>query len=317
MIELASPVSVPAAVSVGVSAALAVAIAFLLDTIVGEPPQRLHPVAWFGMAVAAVDREWRRPRVVGTLALGLPLGAAAMVWAVVSVAPGPVEALVAGLVLFVTLSRRLLRSEARAVIAASESDPAAARERLPALAGRDPEPLAPEELRSAAVESAAENLADGLVAPLAAFAVGALVSLPVAAAAAAWVKGVNTLDSMLGYRSKAVGGPSARLDDLVMAVPARASAVLLAGVALNPAAIRRAAAWARTPPSPNSGWPMATLSAAIDVRLEKPGSYVLNPDAAFPDVDCGLEGVRLVDRAAVASFLLSGGWVLGLGGVLG
>jgi len=63
-------------------------------------------------------------------------------------------------------------------------------------------------VRSAAVESAAENLADGLVAPLLAFAVGAFVSLPVAAGAAAWVKGVNTLDSMLGYREKRVGTPA-------------------------------------------------------------------------------------------------------------
>ncbi|AUX09822.1 adenosylcobinamide-phosphate synthase [Halalkaliarchaeum desulfuricum] len=317
MIDVASSMSVPAGLSVGASATLAVAIAFLLDAIIEEPPEGLHPVVWFGTVVATVDREWARPGLVGALALGLPLAGAAAVWAVVHITPGPADAVVAGIALFVTLSRRLLLSEARAVIADSESDLVAARERLPALAGRDSEPLAAEELRSAAVESAAENLADGLVAPLVAFAIGALVSLPIAAAAAAWVKGVNTLDSMLGYRSKAVGGPSARLDDLVMAVPARVSAVLIAAVSLDPGAVRRASRWAKAPPSPNSGWPMATLSAVADVRLEKPGSYVLNPAAAFPDVDRGLEGVRIVDRAAIAAFLLSGGWVLGLGGVLG
>ena len=317
MIDILSVVNLAAEDSVGASAALAVAIAFLLDAAVGEPPERLHPVAWFGAVVATVDREWARPRLVGMLALGLPLAAAVVVWAIVHLAPGLAGTLVAGLALFVTLSRRLLLSEARAVIAESESDPPAARERLPALAGRDPETLTPEELRSAAIESAAENLADGLVAPLVAFSIGALVSLPVAAAAAAWVKGVNTLDSMLGYRSKAVGGPSARLDDLVMALPARASALLVAVVALDPGSLRRAEAWAKSPTSPNSGWPMATVSAVVDVRLEKPGSYVLNPDAASPDVDRGFESVRLVDRAAIAAFLLSGGWVLGLGGVLG
>lgn len=291
------------------TATLAVLVAVTLDRLVAEPPRPVHPVAWFGRLVAPLDREWARPRLVGLLALALPVAAALVVASVVLVATRrhPVAGwVVAGLVLFSATSLRMLLDEARAVVEASETDPETARARLPALVGRDPSALAPGEMRSAAVESAAENLSDGLVAPLLAFGLGALVSLPVAAGAATFVKTVNTCDSMLGYRSKPVGWAAARLDDLVMFVPARASAGLLAAVALAPGAIRRATAWARAPTSPNSGWPMATLATAIGVRLSKPGAYDLDPAGQLPDRDAATRALRLVGRAGTASFLLAG-----------
>ncbi|WP_255150240.1 adenosylcobinamide-phosphate synthase CbiB [Halorarius halobius] len=290
-------------------AAGAVLLALALDALVGEPPTRLHPVAWFGRVVAPLDREWSRPRLVGTLAVPLALAAGAAVGGLVGVAlrhSFAAAAVVAGLALFATTSLRMLLAEARGVVAASEADPAAARDRLPALVGRDPSALSPAEIRSAAVESAAENLADGLVAPLLAFAVGSLVSLPVAAGAAVAVKAVNTCDSMLGYRSKPVGWASARLDDVVMVVPARVTAVLLAVAALAPGALRRASDWATAPPSPNSGWPMATLAATIDRRLSKPGAYTLNAEAPFPDVEAAERGVAVVARAGLLAYLLAG-----------
>jgi adenosylcobinamide-phosphate synthase len=199
----------------------------------------------------------------------------------------------------------MLVSAAREVVAASETDLDAARESLLALAGRDASALSAGELRSAAVESAAENLADGLVAPLLAFALGAQLSLALGVAAAAWVKGVNTLDSMLGYRSKPVGWASARLDDAVMWLPARLSALLVALARPAPRSLAAARRWARTPPSPNSGWPMATLAVALDVELTKPGVYTLNPDAELPTPDRATTGVRTVAVAGVLAFALA------------
>ncbi|MFB6177989.1 MAG: CobD/CbiB family cobalamin biosynthesis protein, partial [Halobaculum sp.] len=254
-------------------AAGAVLLAFGLDAAVGEVPTRTHPVAWFGTVVAPFDREWSHPRAVGSaVAVLLPLAAAAAVGGVVAAAGSLaplLSALVAGVALFVTTSLRRLLSVARAVVTATESDVDAARERLRALAGRDASDLSPGAIRSAVVESVAENLADGLVAPLGAFVVGAVVfgavlvspfaeelagfclgafvSLPAAAAGAAWVKAVNTLDSMLGYRSKPVGTPSARLDDAVMLVPARVSSALLAVAALAPQALLAARTHAGVP----------------------------------------------------------------------
>lgn len=295
------------------TAAGAVALAFALEAAFAEPPASLHPVAWFGRAVAPFDREWTHPRAVGALvAVVLPLAAAVLVGSLVALAgrvDARVAASVAGLALFATTSLRMLSAEARAVVAATETDLDAARDRLQSLAGRDAGGLSAGELRSAAVESAAENLADGLVAPLLAFAVGAAVSLPVAAAAAAWVKAVNTLDSMLGYRSKPVGTASARLDDAVMWVPARVSAALLALAGLDAGALARAREHAGAPPSPNSGWPMATLAAVLGVRLAKRDVYDLPLGGAFPTVAESRRGVRVVGIAGALAYALAAGVV--------
>ncbi|MFD1595836.1 CobD/CbiB family cobalamin biosynthesis protein, partial [Haloplanus litoreus] len=217
-----------------------------------------------------------------------------------------VGGVVAGLVCFVATSRRMLIDEARTVVALGETDLPAARERLRALAGRNADSLSAGEVRSAAVESAAENLADGLVAPLAGFALLAPVSLPLAAAAAAWIKAVNTLDSTFGYRSKPMGWAPARLDDAVMWLPARASAALLAIAGGRPAALRSARSSARVPDSPNSGWPMATLAILLGVRLEKPGVYALPGGTALPTRADADRGVAVVSRAGWLAFGLAG-----------
>jgi adenosylcobinamide-phosphate synthase len=313
---------------VGLTATAAVGVAAALDAAFAEPPEQAHPVAWFGRLVAPLDREWRHPDAVGVAAVAvLPALAAAVAGGTtllaVRTAPatdGGVARVVVGATvasgwLFATTSRRMLLSVAGEVVAASADDVAAAREAAPGLVGRDPADLSSGELRSAAVESAAENLADGLVAPLLAFAVGVQVAqllavggwlplavvgwvpLAVGVAAAAWVKAVNTMDSMLGYRSTPVGRASARLDDAVMWLPARASAALLALAAADPWALVRASADSDAPASPNSGWPMATLAAALGVRLEKPGAYVLNAGADLPSVAAARRGLDAVGAA--------------------
>ena len=278
------------------TAVVAVVVAFALDAAVAEPPARLHPVTWFGHVVDACDRPWRYPRLTGGLVAGaLPLTAAVTAGATITLGSdlttsNSITAVVvlgglSGLWLFATTSRRMLIDVTREVLDDVETDPDRARDSIRALVGRDTTALSPGELRSGAVESASENLADGLVAPLLAFAIGAHLSLSVAVAAAVWVKAVNTLDSMLGYPAKPHGTASARLDDLVMWVPARVSAALLSIAAVDFAAPVRAAQWAHAPPSPNSGWPMATLATILDVRLTKPGVYTLNGAADLPTAD--------------------------------
>lgn len=343
------------------TAATAVAVAFGFDVAFGEPPTRVHPVALFGWLVGRIERAITsgsneragRKRPAGALvALVLPLcfaGVAAGVVAAGSHISPWIGAALAGLTLFSTTSLRLLLTSARDVIDATEADLDRARYELRALAGRDAAGLDAPHVRSAAVESLAENLADGLVAPLAAFtlvaasagaltgagavaagsnAVSTSVPLSAAAGAAAWVKGVNTLDSMLGYRSKPVGWASARLDDIVMWLPARATALLLAVAGGSPSLPIRSEtrALARQPPSPNSGWPMATMAAALSVRLRKRGTYDLEPGAAassdasdstktgdstgdkspLPDVAAATRGIRLTQRAGLLAVALAG-----------
>lgn len=332
-----------------VTAAAAVALAGVLDATVAEPPARIHPVALFGRVVAGVDRGgdtgrgWRHPRLVGVLsALLLPLAAAGAATGLVA-AGGLFDplagAVLAGLVVFSTTSLRLLLDRGRAVIDATDADLDAARTDLRALAGRDADALDAAHVRSAAVESLAENLADGLVAPLSGFVavlvVGSVVGegpglppslaaegawLALAAGGAAWVKAVNTLDSMLGYRSNPVGWAPARLDDAAMWLPARCTALLLAVAAGAPALPlrRRVRVLARRPSSPNSGWPMATMAAALPARLHKPGAYDLDPGAVegrggatggvtpLPDRPAATRAVAVTRRAGTVAVVTAG-----------
>ncbi len=291
------------------SASVAIGLAFALDRVVVEPPRAVHPVALFGHVVERFDREWSSPRLVGAgVAFALPLLAAVVGGGIVVFAEfvhPALGAVLAGLVVFTTTSLRMLLEEAAAVVAASATDLEAARDRLPALAGRDPSDLSAPLVRSAAVESASENLADGLVAPLLAFTVLASVSLALGAAAAAWVKAVNTLDSMLGYPSKPHGWASARLDDLVMWVPARLSAVLLSAAARSPDPLLTARRWRSVTASPNSGWPMATIAGALQTQLKKPDAYVINELASLPTVEQAERGVRLVGIAGLLAYTLA------------
>lgn len=308
------------------AAAGAVSLAAALDLAVGEPPTRVHPVALFGRAAGTLDREWRRPRLAGAVAtLALSLGSAGVVALSVlgasALAPRSfgtlAAALAAGLVLFSATSLRMLLGETRRVVAATATDLETARRSLRSLAGRDASDLTAGQVRSAAVESLGENLADGLVAPLCGFAVGAWLawpldpapSLALAAAGAAWVKAVNTLDSMFGYRERPFGWAPARLDDAVVFVPARLTAALVAVAGLAPASLGVARRLAHEPPSPNSGWPMGALAGSLGVRFEKPGVYTLAAGPDLPTVERARAGVRLVRRAGLLAFATTAGVV--------
>lgn len=299
----------------------ALGIAVSLDLSIEEPPGRIHPVALFGSLVERVDRDWPHPRLVGVLiATAFPAGSVLATLLVVSgtLAVHPVAGtVVAGLVLFSAISLGMLLTVAQDILQCIDETPNDAREPIRALVGRETADLTADELRSATVESLAENLADGLVAPLIAFAAGVQLpvllfdtgtelALAVGVAAAVWVKAVNTLDSMLGYPDNPHGWASARLDDVVMWIPARITAVCLALAGGRPLALVRARQWARLPDSPNSGWPMATLAAILDVRLEKRGAYVLSPDATFPSMEAASESVRIAGLAGLLAVGLTG-----------
>jgi adenosylcobinamide-phosphate synthase len=170
---------------------------------------------------------------------------------------------------WVVLGGTTLRRQARAMAGELErGDLAAARARLPALAGRDPAVLDAAGLSRATVESVAENTSDATIAPL---LWGAVAGLP----GLLGYRVVNTLDAMVGHRSdryRRFGWAAARLDDLANLVPARVTALL--AVAVAPLAGGSASgAWrvwrrdGRSHPSPNSGHCEAAFAGALGVRL--------------------------------------------------
>jgi len=288
--------------------------AVLVDAVVGEPPRRLHPVAVLGGWIAAADDQYSRPIITGTGVLFA--GTAGFTGAYVGVGivaqqlPAIAAIILMGTALSTLLSLRMLTGVAGSVADAIESDIARARTDIRALVGRDMSQAGPAELRSAILESLAENLSDGFVSTVLAFTLGAQIAPPVGLAAAAVVKAVNTYDSMVGYEHRRFGTPAARLDDLLQWLPARATAVLLA---LSAGQIRllfdqQLRATARRPASPNSGWPMATFAAVSGVRLHKRGAYRLDPPGAetAPAAASVASAIGRIRRSAGLLVLLCG-----------
>jgi len=184
-----------------------------------------------------------------------------------------------GLLLKPLLAWTMLKSEVLAVEAALAESLEAGRERLRWLVSRDVTALTDTQVRESAIETLAENLNDSVVAPIFWFV---LLGLP----GAALYRFVNTADAMWGYpgiykgQNWAWAGKwAAHADDVLSWLPARITALLLllATGARGLALAGRLRAEAAKTPSPNSGWPMASMALGLDVGLRKPGVYVLNP----------------------------------------
>jgi adenosylcobinamide-phosphate synthase len=241
--------------------ALAAAAGLAADRLAGEAPAAAHPVAAFGRAMTALETLlWRDGRPAGAVyaASGLGLGLAAGS----TLGGGPAAT---ALATAVAVAGRSLGEEARRVadpLAAGDLD--AARARLPALCGRDPDALDDKGIARAVVESVAENTVDAVVAP-------ACWAAALGAPGAFAYRAVNTLDAMVGHRSPRharFGWASARLDDAANWVPARLTAVLVAAV--RPRAAGEIAGLLRHPPphpSPNAGLAEGAFAAALGLRL--------------------------------------------------
>jgi adenosylcobinamide-phosphate synthase len=205
----------------------------------------------------------------------LAAGAAWVTIALCGLASHWLSSLAAVLVAWTTLAMRGLDDAAKVVeLSLRRDDENAARSAMPALVGRDPDKLDRAEMICATVESLAENLSDGIIAPLLFLFVGG----PVAAMA---YKAINTLDSMIGYRDERYlyfGRAAARIDDITNYIPARLSAVCIAAASaittgrLRPA-FRTCFADARKHASPNAGYPEAAMAGALGVQLGGEASY--------------------------------------------
>jgi len=298
----------------GIESAVAVIVALLVDHFLGEPSPAFHPVVWIGKTLSATAAPWEHePRAIAFLrgaAVWLIGAAAAAVtaWAAVfalrhfggttSVAALLLRGVCVGILLKPLLAWRMLRDEVASVESALRSGVEAGRAQLRRVVSRETSQLSAFEVRESALESLAENLNDSLVAPLFWFTIGGLP-------AAALYRFANTADAMWGYRGRWewAGKWAARADDVLSYVPARLTAALLAAAAWRSPG--RLADMARITPSPNGGWPMGMLALALDVRLGKPGVYVLNAKAEAPSAADLWRGLRICGRTVWLSAVLS------------
>ena len=286
-------------------------MALVLDALWGEPPAAMHPTVWMGCGITAARAQRRgntpAPALLeGALAVlsgaGITLGAAAAAERLIGAFPHPLHTALCGVALKPTLSLRALLAAGTEVETALRAEDLASARRLLSwhLVSRNTSELSPAEVAGAAIESLAENLSDGLVAPVLAFRAGGL--------RAAYVyRFLNTADAMLGYRTPELewyGKAAARVDDAANWVPARVAALLivLAGSLLRTdgkGALRCALRDAAQTASPNAGWPMAAMAGALGVRLTKRGAYVLNAGGREPGSDDLAQARRIVALAGV------------------
>lgn len=288
-----------------------VLLALILDGVLGDPSNRLHPVAWLGTAIGwAQHYAPKRGRTLPFLyGAGLMIMGSLLVAAVgfgllqlTRLLPSPLHWLAEAYLLKLTLSLRGLAHAAKQVrqaLAAHEL--AQARELVGHhLVSRDTSLLGLHEVAAATVESVAENTSDGVVAPLFYYALGGLP-------AALVYRFINTADSMLGYHDEErewLGKAPARLDDVVNFIPARLTAVLLilASVFLR---YKTGLAWqvwrneARFTDSPNAGHPMSAMAGALGVELEKFGYYRLGAGHPFPEPSEIGKAIRLLYGATL------------------
>lgn len=246
---------------------------YLADLALGDP-QRGHPVGWFGAAAAKLERvTYRDGRVAGAVHVGLLVGAVALLGLTLQRWLRTVAA--TGVATWISLGGTSLARTGLAMAGLLDRDDIeASRRLLPTLCGRDPARLDGTGLTRAALESVAENTSDAQVAPLLWAAVGGAPGVLA-------YRAINTLDSMIGYRSPRYdrfGWAAARLDDLANFVAARVTAALVVvcapAVGGSPSGAVRA--WRRDAarhPSPNAGVVEAAFAGALGVRLGGPTQY--------------------------------------------
>ena len=295
----------------------------LADAALGDPPNALHPVVLIGRVAALARRftpgdAWTRRRYGVAMALAIPAGAALLADQVEHRWPRWLggRPFAGATLLGLASSRRTLIARALEVANALDADDLPEARRLLAyhLVSRDTSDLDVSEVAGATIESVAENLHDGVIAPWLAFAL--------AGSAGAWAyRATNTLDALWGYHQpflEELGMGAARLDDLVNLVPARisAAAICLAAAAHGEDAASAWLAWRRDAgrtPSPNAGAPMAAMAGALGVTLTKRDTYRLgeggrDPIAADIRAACRLaDTAALLTAGAVTAALIRGG----------
>jgi adenosylcobinamide-phosphate synthase len=266
-------------------------LAFIIDIVLGEYPDKIHPTIGIGKIIIYLKSKAKSPnprveKANGVLmALVIILVVALPVFVLLfwlrTLPYGEIAYIIAGALLFkstfaITGMGQYTKPIAEAL---KKKDLAAARKWLPYIVRRDPATLNERQIISAAVESIAESTTDGITAPFFFFA---LFGVPGAFA----YRVVNTLDSMVGYKNaeyKNIGWFSANLDTITNYIPARVTAYLMVAAAFLShedwrESYRILQRDKHKTTSPNAGYTISAMAGALNIQLEKQGHYTLGDD---------------------------------------
>ena len=251
-------------------------IGWLLDRLFGDPERLPHPVVLFGKMIAKGERmlnlgKWRVLKGA-LLAVMLITVVVFATWTMIVVADKVniyLGMAMRAILVFYCLAGTTLIREVRQVFYAIDSSLDEGRQQVARIVGRDTSELTDEEVRKAALETLAENLNDGVIAPLFWFAIGGVPAMM-------GYKMVNTLDSMIAYHSPRYlkfGKAAARIDDIANYIPARLTALLMLIAARRLNLVSFVMKYGPCHASPNSGWPEAALAGILGCRFGGPHKY--------------------------------------------
>ena len=249
-------------------------VGWLADLVLGDPEKLPHPIVWFGRMIAFGEKRLNhgahRKLKGAIMAIGLIVAVFAGTWLIrksCSMFNGPCSMIFDAIIVFYCLAGTTLIREVRQVFLALDRSLDEGRAQVARIVGRDTSELTAQEVRTAALETLAENLSDGVIAPLFWLM---LLGTPGMLA----YKMVNTLDSMIGYHSERYlqfGCWAARIDDVANFIPARLTALLM--VIRCPKRLGFVCKYGCCHASPNSGYPEAALASILNCRFGGPHKY--------------------------------------------
>ena len=248
-------------------------LGWFLDLLIGDPAWLPHPVVGFGKMISFGEHRLNKGthrKLKGAL---MAIVLISMVFAVayfgLSILPPFGRVGVDLILIFYCLAGTTLIREVRQVFLALDRSLDEGRKQVARIVGRDTSELSAQEVRTAALETLAENLSDGVIAPLFWFAI---LGIPGMLA----YKMVNTLDSMIGYKTdryRDFGCWAANIDDIANYIPARLTALLMIVAAGEPRLTGFVWRNGRNHASPNSGYPEAALAGILNCRFGGPHYY--------------------------------------------
>ena len=251
-------------------------IGWLLDLVLGDPAWLPHPVVGFGKLIAFGEKHLNKGnhrKVKGAMmAILYIIGVFVVVWFLrnqLCIMNDALCIVFDVVIIFYCLAGTTLIREVREVYLALDRSLDEGRKQVARIVGRDTSELSAQEVRTAALETLAENLSDGVIAPLFWFAI---LGTPGMLA----YKMVNTLDSMIGYKTeryKDFGSWAAHIDDIANYIPARLTALLMVIAVGKPQLTGFVWRNGRNHASPNSGYPEAALAGILDCRFGGPHYY--------------------------------------------
>ena len=251
-------------------------IGWVLDLLLGDPVWMPHLVVGFGKMIAAGEKwlnKGKHRRLKGGLMscflVLFVFSVTCVLLYLLYIVHDLLYILFASLMVFWCLAGTTLIREVRQTFIAVDRSLEEGRKQVARIVGRDTSELSAQEIRTAALETLAENLSDGVIAPLFWFAIGGVPGMLT-------YKMINTLDSMIGYKTdryREFGCFAAHLDDVANYIPARITAFLMVLASGRLSLLKFVAKYGSKHASPNSGYPEAALAGILNCRFGGPHTY--------------------------------------------